>query len=202
MKDQWYGDNRDLVKWTVLLELATKYKVTNVLQVLYYSPTNWGQIEIEGEQVPIPAELLKHFRDVNSICNLDRKLKIETFKEPFTNDATARKNYLETLIRTVRDRDVGPSIVFLDPDTGLEPNGGQFNSTHVTGDEVQEIWKALREGDLLVFYQHQDNRAGREWIERKRTQFANAIKIDIALVKKAHAPRIANDVAFYFIQKA
>ena len=202
MKDRWYGDNRDLVKWTVLLAIARKYKITSILQVLYYSPTDWGHIELDGEEVPVPTELLTHFRDVNSICNLACELRIETFKEPFTNDSTARQNYTESLIQVIRNHKVDPVIVFLDPDTGLEPESGTLNSSHVSKTEVGLVWNALKSGDIALFYQHQDNRAGREWIERKRTQFANAIKIDIALVKKAHASSIASDVAFYFIQKA
>jgi hypothetical protein len=201
MKDRWYGDNRDLVKWTVLLTIARKHKVESILQVLYYSPTDWEPIEFDGEKVAVPADLLAHFRDATSICNLPGELRIETFTEPFANNSVERRDYTNSLIRTICAQKVSPFIVFLDPDTGLEPESGNFGSTHVSGSELNQVWDALRVGDFLVFYQHQDNKAGREWIERKRRQFANVIQTDLSLVKKAYAPCIANDVVFYFVQK-
>jgi hypothetical protein len=40
MKDEWYGDKRDLVKWGVLLHLAATFKATRILQVPYYGQAN------------------------------------------------------------------------------------------------------------------------------------------------------------------
>jgi hypothetical protein len=203
MKDQWYGDNRDLVKWTVLLGIAGRFKATEILQVLYHSPTNWAQIEIDGKHVPIPTELIKHFRDVRSIVSLECGLKIEIFDHPFANGADERKRYLQGLIaKTAARREVSPLIVFLDPDTGLEPASGNFDLTHVREHEVRAIWEGMGAKDILVLYQHQDNRAGREWIDRKRLQFALALNVDDSSVRKAFAPRIASDVVFYFLQRA
>jgi len=39
MRDKWYADNRDLVKWGVLLTLAERHAAKHILQVLYYRPT-------------------------------------------------------------------------------------------------------------------------------------------------------------------
>jgi hypothetical protein len=36
MRDKWYVDNRDLVKWGILLRLAERYAAKHILQVLYY----------------------------------------------------------------------------------------------------------------------------------------------------------------------
>ncbi|WP_157844579.1 hypothetical protein [Dehalococcoides mccartyi] len=33
MKDKWYGDKRDLVKWGVLLTLAKMFSARRILQV-------------------------------------------------------------------------------------------------------------------------------------------------------------------------
>jgi len=77
MQDQWYGDNRDLVKWGTLLELAHRYQAKHILQVLYYRPNEWKQILVDGEKVDIAEEVIQHFRNVNSICNLTAKTKQE-----------------------------------------------------------------------------------------------------------------------------
>jgi predicted methyltransferase len=71
MQDQWYGDKRDLVKWGTLLELAHKYKVNQILQVLYHRSNTWNPIEIDGDFVPIPAEVIQHF----SRCKINLQLE-------------------------------------------------------------------------------------------------------------------------------
>jgi hypothetical protein len=63
--------------------------------------------------------------------------------------------------------------VFLNPDTGLEPEKPSFE--HVLESEFSVIWRALDTGDVLVFYQHQTNRNGQPWIHPKKLQFESAI---------------------------
>jgi hypothetical protein len=67
MRNQWYGDNRDLVKWGVLLELARRHRAKHILQVLYLRPTTWELLEIDGEQVELATAVVQHFRSAISI---------------------------------------------------------------------------------------------------------------------------------------
>jgi hypothetical protein len=156
-----------------------------------------------GEQpVRLRKEVVEHFRDVNSISGLNCKPRIKLLIEEF--DDRNRAAYLEVISRAIKGLDRGPAAIFLDPDTGLQPESGSYNDTHVLSSEIRAIWDFLRAGDVLVLYQHQDNRAAREWIERKRLQFACALRLEgerAKLVKLAYAPDIAKDVAFYFIEK-
>ncbi len=62
MRDKWYADNRDLLKWGALLALAERHAAKHILQVLYYRQTEWAQLELDGEQIPIPAAVIRHFR--------------------------------------------------------------------------------------------------------------------------------------------
>lgn len=200
MRDKWYGDNRDLVKWGALLALSRRYGMRQILQVLFYQPTEWEKIEIDGESERIPDEVIRHFRDVVSIGNLGGGVAIDVVCELFGD----RHDYLHCVLEGIAARVAGTGIVFLDPDTGLEPESGRFDRSHVCAGEIREIWKVLRSNDLLVFYQHEDNKAGKEWKERKRRQFAATLaELGVAAetVKMACAPRIARDVAFYFVQK-
>jgi hypothetical protein len=71
----------------------------------------------------------------------------------------------------------------------------------VLNSELTEIWKALRPGDVLVFYQHQTNRNGTPWVEPKKAQFERALGVREGSTKLARAAGIARDVAFFFIQK-
>ncbi len=198
MKDKWYGDNRDLVKWGTLLELARRYRAKQILQVPYYVPNEWEQIEVDGKKVDIAKEVIEHFRSLGSIQNLFCSVPIKVLKDEFVD----RSKYLQSIIATVRSRSVHPGVVFLDPDTGLEPPSGNHGPTHVLDSELVEIWKSLSSGDLLVVYQHETNRRGEEFVGPKMRQFVSALGIVPDRVKLAHAPRVARDVAFFYAEKS
>jgi hypothetical protein len=77
MKDLWYGDNRDLVKWTTLVHLAQRHQLRHILQVLYYRPSTWHEVEVGGDNVGIPESVKMHFRDAASICGMKCGATIE-----------------------------------------------------------------------------------------------------------------------------
>jgi phospholipid N-methyltransferase len=94
MRDQWYGDNRDLVKWGVLLELVRRHRARHVLQILYYRSNTWEQMEIDGEQVELPAAVTQHFRSTKSVSAIHCAAPVEVVSEPFEN----RSHYLQIVL--------------------------------------------------------------------------------------------------------
>jgi hypothetical protein len=196
MRDLYYSDNRDLVKWSVLVELADQHEARHILQVLYYRPTEWPEIEIAGHRVAIPESVRKHFRKATSICNLECSARVEVIDDPFVG----RDAYLEIIRDRLRARTESPGIVFLDPDTGLEPRSP--GPEHVLESELTAIWQAMSERDLLVFYQHQTNRKGEPWIQPKKAQFERALQLRSEDVGVAQALQIASDVVFFFARKS
>ena len=196
MRDQWYGDPRDLVKWGVLLHLAQSYSVKRILQVAYLRPSKWGQISIDGRKHTIPEPVVNHFRNVCNILEMPCEPRVEVIDSPFQD----RDRYRQVIIDEVARQH--PCIVFLDPDTGLEPDR-RPGLEHVLASEVEHIWNNMVTGDVLAFYQHQTNRNGRPWIEPKRKQFEKALKLARGSVKVAVGSEIAGarDVAIYYCQK-
>jgi hypothetical protein len=89
--------------------------------------------------------------------------------------------------------------VFLDPDTGLEPQNPSLD--HVLGVEARAIWSAMKTGDVFAFYQHQTNRAGQPWIQPKQLQLAQTLGIPQQAIKIAMAPAVAQDVVFLYAQR-
>lgn len=197
MRDQWYSDNRDLIKWSVLLLLARKISADRIIQIAFLNPSEFGEVEIDGEHHLIPDEVLSQFRDIRGITGLSRKPLISVFDAPLHD----RRVYLRSAIDYITSFGRERRIVFLDPDTGLEPNGGA-NSKHVRNDETREFWEAMSHGDLMAFYQHETNKAGKPWIEDKRIQFANAIGVPHGNVLVASASKIAKDVVFFYVTKS
>jgi hypothetical protein len=195
VQNQFYGDNRDLVKWGTLLELAHRHEAKHILQVLYYRTNNWEPIVIDGEPVKIADEAIQHFRDVNLISNLKSSVPIEVLSKEFCN----REQYHEHVIAAIKARSDVPGIIFLDPDPGLQP--GAPNLEHVLHDEVGTIWDALSHNDVLVFYQHRPHI--QDWINVRLGQFVTAIGVERESAKFACAPTMKNaqDVAFFYAQK-
>ena len=60
----------------------------------------------------------------------------------------------------------------------------------------------MKAGDVFAFYQHQTNRAGQPWIEPKRSQLADALVVSTEAIKIASGPAIAQDVVFFYTQRA
>jgi hypothetical protein len=195
MRDQWYGDKRDLIKWGVLLELARRHGAKHILQVLYYRPSSYGPLDINGEKCSVPRAVLHHFRCLGAVSAIHCEATVEVMEDLFES----RKSYLDVVVNRMHARPPVPGIVFLDPDTGLAPS--RPGRKHVLDKESTEIWKELRTDDLLVFYQHQTSRKGTSWIDEKKAQFERAIGLAPGESKLARAPSIAKDVVFFFAKK-
>ena len=169
MRDHWYGDNRDLVKWSALVYLARREAVSAILHVAMYRPSQAPPpLATAYGKVDLPAEVCRHFRDLDDIQRLAvvTGLEIEVVKEPFTD----RAGYFERVCERVGERRGGPMLVLLDPDVGLAPETP--GPEHVASAEVAAVFEALRQGDLLVCYQHA--RKQKDWRGRARRAFANA----------------------------
>jgi hypothetical protein len=168
MRDQWYGDDRDVVKWGAIVHLARREKISTVIHVAMYRvdpppallATAFGNVEI-------PVEVIRHFRSLGDIARLGAVtgLEIELLKQPFTD----RVAYFEQVCERISARSA-PVIVFLDPDVGLAFDIA--GPEHVTSTDVSKLFSMLRRGDMLVCYQHA--RRQKDWRGRARRAFANA----------------------------
>lgn len=196
MRDKYYADNRDLVKWGVVLTLAERYAAKHILQVMYYRPTDWAFLEVDGVQVALPAAVTRHFRQATAITAIEASAPVDVFADGFEE----RGKYYRALIDRIRNRQASPGIVFLDPDTGLESRKPSLD--HVLDSELAKVWTELKAGDVLVVYQHQTNQAGQPWIPEKKEQFERAIGLPPGSAKLAWSGTIARDVAFFYSQKA
>lgn len=206
MRDIWFGDNRDLVKWSVLLHLAETAGANIILQIAYYRRNDFAPISIDGQEIHINGRVKEFFRDIRKIKELaNESIGIKVFGTLFNNNRATYHNEVISFIKKIQNKNSQqPLIVFLDPDTGLAPNTATLN--HVENIEAEKIFKNLRPRDIFVFYQHKTNRNGQEWIEPKRRQLFEVLhkadeKVADEEVKFAHSQKIASDVAFYFIHK-
>ena len=197
MKDVWYADDRDIVKWGGLVYLCLEKRIKNVVQVAYYRRQPWQKLLFDKAEIDLPGQVIKHFRrDIEDIKRLAHRtgLTIEVIKKEFSHGI--RMDYHRYVCKEI-DRIKGPKVVFLDPDVGLAPNKG--TAGHVKPDEVSMIWQSLNPEDFLVFYQHRFR--DRSWVEIRRKQLAEACGVEIGQIRTWSAEKIAKDVVLFFIEK-
>ena len=169
MRDRWYGDDRDVVKWSAALHLARREGLADVVYVAMHRPDDdWPPLVTARGPVPLPDEVVRHFRDLDDLQRLEARagLRIATVEEPFVDRAAYFRRVCERV-----GKYSAPVLVLLDPDTGLAFDGGG-GPQHVASDEVAALFAALRPGDLLACYQHA--RRQKDWRGRARRAFANA----------------------------
>lgn len=192
MRDKYYADNRDIVKWGSALCLARRIKASVIVQVAFYRPDgNQRGLTVSdyAEPQPIAREVIAHFRDLNHIHGLGpgAGLRIEPIMREWTQ---ARDQYVADIIEEIRTYR-SPRVILLDPDTGIAPP--RLTLKHVTSDEIQRIYNALEPGDSLAVYQHRwrDLR----WLDIAKERLARAIKLDPGRILVMSCPAMAQDVA-------
>ncbi len=60
MKNCWYADNRDLVKWSVLMHPGIMNSASYILQIAYFQKCSFAKVELDTEEKVIPEEVQKH----------------------------------------------------------------------------------------------------------------------------------------------
>jgi len=195
MRNKWYGDKRDVVKWSVLIQLANIKAASRILQIAYFREDDPSRVEMDGNDHDIPAEVMAHFRDISRIHELPSHVKITVFDKVIAD----RNEYLDEASEFISSFKKERCIVFLDPDTGLEP--ANHNLNHVLDKEAKAYWDTLKHLDVLALYQHQTNRNGEAWEEPKRMQFERAIAVPHGIVKTGRGVHVARDVVLFYAQK-
>jgi hypothetical protein len=202
MRDQFYSDKHDLVKWAILYQLANEFEASRIIQIAFYRPSNFLKIIIDKKELPIPQEVIAHFRDLRKVCNINSKIRVNVFDVIFSKP---RDKYLDAVRSFLSSFPEERCIVFLDPDTGLEPERPGLE--HVLESEAKEIWDKLKSDDIYIFYQHR-NRKG-NWIKCMQSRLEGALKLTEAPLKIAHVkikpdpkkPEKTPDVVFFYAQK-
>ena len=201
MQDRWYGDNRDIVKWAVLLHLARTHHIECIVQVVFLQAgpdRRRFRLRSNLRALDIMPEVWEHFpREVTRIRDLAVRtgITIRVLNEPFKD--AHRGEYVEHMIRHICDAGDEQKILFLDPDNGIAPR--RANGRHVTAAEVAKFWDVLDPADWLVLYQHRQRHT--RWLERTRAQFADACDRTAMAVQTFTCREIAHDVAFFALRK-
>lgn len=193
MRDTWYADQRDLVKWGTLAHLAERHSLPAIVQVAYLRPGTRGALQKSNCEIPISPAVWSFFRDVTAVRSLGDLLhrRIVVFDKPFVPQR--RRQYRQAVVDSVRNVE-SPKIVLLDPDTGIAP--AKPSGKHLTAEDIAAVWEVLQPGDWIAVYQHRSR--SKTWKEDARARFEAVCGTAAELYA---APKIAPDVLFLAKQK-
>jgi hypothetical protein len=195
MRDQWYGDNRDLLKWSALLHVAQRERLSTILQLALHRPdAEWPTLRSSQGKVPLPSRVVRHFRNLADIQRLakDAGIKIDVFARPFQD----RSAYFEAARRCVESLKEDPLLVFFDPDTGLAPEIA--GPEHVTAEEIHSVFHMMKQGDVLACYQRA--RRQKDWRGDRRRAFTRALGVSSQEVEVFDSD-LAKDVVLFSVRK-
>ncbi len=206
MRDWWYGDKRDIVKWGTVLVLARKRSIPAVLQVALYRPDRMNyHLTIDGKMEPLPVEVIRHFRDIDHIQRLAANvgLRIDIHKDLFQwrHEFRTREDFRKTYYNEVSSKIKqynDPVIVFLDPDTGIAP--ANYSYEHVIPQEIRSVLRAMKPADVFLFYQHA-RRGDGGWLNSMKQELSQAVGIGVP-VDTITCNEIAHDVAFFVVDRS
>jgi hypothetical protein len=102
MRDSWYSDDRDVVKWGGLVHLATREQLGAVVQVAMFRPGKRVTLDTMSGVIAVPEAVWAHFRDLRGIRVLGEAvgLEISIIDEPFASNQ--RGVYFKRVAETLR----------------------------------------------------------------------------------------------------
>ena len=193
MKDIWYADKRDLVKWATLAHLARRDSLQLIVQVPFRRSSELPVLQTGNGEIAIRREVWDFFRNVKAVEALGPRIRrrIVVLDRKFVPQQ--RKKYRQSVVKAVREF-AEPKVVLLDPDIGIEPE--KATPEHATVEDVKAVWNVLNARDWLVLYQHKWRQ--KDWCEKARSRFSAACEDPPV---EGFRSRAAPDVVFIAARK-
>lgn len=200
MKNQYFGDVNDYLKYGVLRALSGRGAVSlavcwmltpddgrsdgNLIKYLQ-QPEQWRHYDPELYDALRERVLVQEMRDVGwaEEAGLLPGARFHTAILP--NDARGRAQYFESFWRGAQ----GCKLVFCDPDNGMgvrsKPHGRKGSSKYLYWHELEAGWER---GHSVLVYQHFRREKRAAFIERMAEQMRDRVKAPVAYsFRTAHA---------------
>lgn len=190
MKTKWFGDQRDYVKWSYIHQHARDNTQVLYVPMLTDTPDLYPSI---------PPQIRDFF---------SRKKHLAQFGELFPGrfqmiegqySAATAAEYFDLVHHNIRQlKTSGPIVIFLDPDTGIQPLT-RFDSKHVRLEDMRKIWHPLSHGDALIVYQHAYRKIG--WRQQVTSRLKEERAFADADIQSFCNADVAKDVCFFALTK-
>lgn len=200
MKNQYFGDNRDLFKYDLVLHLIEN---VNFLEHFTFIPmltendgrTDGNRRDYSKAKAGVNNEALKEYlkekpRSVKEIKGffVSRGIPITIYKEDGYFTHGNRHDYFNGIDQKL----LLNSLVFVDPDNGLEVKNP--SEKHILYREAKMIFERMDKNSVLMIYQHFPRQKHGQYFEDKR----NEIKDKIGVLPLAISD---NEIIFFLLAK-
>jgi hypothetical protein len=153
MRNQFYGDRKDVWKWSLLLKLAgQKHHIFQIAMLRPDKGTHGNDRRDPGACNHAVREFFDDERsqDAHDIKRIEKLLpgRITVLMTQYSNGC--RVTYFDLVLEITRK--TAPKVVFLDPDNGIE--GATRGHEHIGVQEIERVWESLKGGDYLVVFQY------------------------------------------------
>ena len=162
MKNQYFGDNRDLFKYDLILRIIQAGLVNHFIYIPMLTKNDDSKQGGERDRCKARfgwknqelCEFLNEFeeeseRDIRQLGRFFGKcgIKMKVYGRDFLHEG--RKEYFEAIGNDFLSK----SLIFVDPDIGLEINK-RSREKHVLYCEVSSLHENMGESPILMIYRH------------------------------------------------
>jgi hypothetical protein len=209
MKNQYFGDKRDLFKFDLLLDLMASGKFRQLTYVPMLTPPD--STSKEGNQLrrsagPFSSELFHFLREHRSSADIRVLRKLFADRKQFKYSAHRDDGYYShqermEYFRAIESSELRAACVFLDPDIGIERGSLPFMKKaglekYLFLDDLQTLVERS-EDSVFVVYQHLQKDAGKRLGDIRDHIEALSQRFGIAAVPFVRQ----DDLAFYAIAR-
>jgi len=206
MKNQYFGDTRDLFKYDLIIHLLKslepKMRLTFIPMLTENDHKTHGNIinykhAKAGHNNKVLARFLQDCvrlkrRNIIELERLFKKIGLLLTiccKDKYFSDMNR-----ESYFRNIKSRSLCDSLIFVDPDNGFEVKHMQKPSKYIFYKETGELFHRMNSGSILMVYQH---------IPRKnRILYFGYISEKLKNITGAYPLYISdNQIVFFFLYK-
>ena len=204
MKNQYFGDTRDLFKYDLILRIVQG--VDSIKRFLFIpmlteddsskdgNKTDYGKAKAGKHNLELMEYLQECVRekrrDILQIENYfkSKNIEVSVARELFVHQN--RRTYFDKV--RMRTEFFSHSLVFVDPDNGLEVK--KPKEKHILYDEVRDLYNSMDKNSVLMIYQHR--------CRVKLEQHLSKIICKLSKIAITRPTYISdNDIIFFFLAK-
>jgi hypothetical protein len=202
MKNQYFGDNRDLFKYDLIYQIIRAGLVDNFTLIPMLTGNDntgyGGKFNRHKAKAGTKNKSLINFLDkcvregrrgVRQLKNFFEKydINMKIYENNFSHQH--RQEYF----RQIKDEYLVKSIIFVDPDIGLEVK--QPGEKHILYSEVENLYKRMDKGSILMICQHFPRIEHQQYLNMRCTELKEKITGDYPVCIDD------DEIAFFFLVK-
>lgn len=170
MKNQYFGDSRDLFKYDLAISLLVDYGLSKNFTLIPMLTKDSGNTHGSrtGYKSGRPGTLRTELVDFLSKCLKYRKRNVNELNRFFTNylhdknlilniyggHSEFRDDSRDEYFASLPDKAIKNAIIMLDPDTGIEIKSTTKNrEAYVTYEEISKIYERMGKKSMMLIFQ-------------------------------------------------